>query len=197
MTEVKALRSALEHMRLGRCVAFRRVTRLQGRLSNQHRCIAYGPVAPQQTIPELSQDFPPPPVHRPKSEPSRHENAGRGALKDAKPFSEFLTDRFSRQHNYLRISITEKCNLRCLYCMPEGMSMVCLTCPSSLIQRHRGRPSVAPCPPTHDAGNQILILGLCQAGGQQDTAHWWRTNHSSRHCSSHAIHRDTAVSRSA
>ncbi|XP_064412662.1 molybdenum cofactor biosynthesis protein 1 isoform X2 [Latimeria chalumnae] len=35
------------------------------------------------------------------------------------PFSAFLTDRFGRQHNYLRISVTEKCNLRCQYCMPE------------------------------------------------------------------------------
>ncbi|KAM3074769.1 hypothetical protein ACMFMG_008186 [Clarireedia jacksonii] len=43
----------------------------------------------------------------------------RDALKEAKPFSSFLTDNFQRQHDYLRISITEKCNLRCLYCMPE------------------------------------------------------------------------------
>ncbi|CAL3964519.1 unnamed protein product [Diplocarpon coronariae] len=43
----------------------------------------------------------------------------RAALKNAKPFSAFLTDTFRRQHDYLRISITEKCNLRCLYCMPE------------------------------------------------------------------------------
>ena len=42
------------------------------------------------------------------------------AVKKAKPFSDFLTDTFSRQHDYLRISITERCNLRCLYCMPEG-----------------------------------------------------------------------------
>ncbi|KAE8355362.1 hypothetical protein BDV28DRAFT_163235 [Aspergillus coremiiformis] len=41
------------------------------------------------------------------------------ALKTAKPFSEFLTDTFNRQHDYLRISITERCNLRCVYCMPE------------------------------------------------------------------------------
>ncbi|KAJ5038452.1 uncharacterized protein L3040_007311 [Drepanopeziza brunnea f. sp. 'multigermtubi'] len=41
------------------------------------------------------------------------------ALRAAKPFSAFLTDTFQRQHDYLRISITEKCNLRCLYCMPE------------------------------------------------------------------------------
>lgn len=30
-----------------------------------------------------------------------------------------LKDRFGRQHSYLRISLSEKCNLRCLYCMPE------------------------------------------------------------------------------
>src|SRR5271155_368151 len=36
-----------------------------------------------------------------------------------RPFSSFLTDNYSRQHNYLRISVTERCNLRCLYCMPE------------------------------------------------------------------------------
>jgi cyclic pyranopterin phosphate synthase len=44
----------------------------------------------------------------------------REAIKKAKPFSDFLTDTFHRQHDYLRISITERCNLRCLYCMPEG-----------------------------------------------------------------------------
>jgi molybdenum cofactor biosynthesis protein A len=30
-----------------------------------------------------------------------------------------LTDTFGRHHNYLRISLTERCNLRCQYCMPE------------------------------------------------------------------------------
>ncbi len=29
-----------------------------------------------------------------------------------------LTDRFSRTISYLRLSITDRCNLRCLYCMP-------------------------------------------------------------------------------
>jgi cyclic pyranopterin phosphate synthase len=31
-------------------------------------------------------------------------------------------DRFGRNINYLRISLTDKCNLRCLYCMPEDMT---------------------------------------------------------------------------
>jgi len=30
-----------------------------------------------------------------------------------------IVDRFNRVHNYLRISITDNCNLRCFYCMPE------------------------------------------------------------------------------
>lgn len=38
---------------------------------------------------------------------------------EVKAFSEFLTDTHARQHDYLRISISERCNLRCTYCMPE------------------------------------------------------------------------------
>lgn len=30
-----------------------------------------------------------------------------------------LIDSFNRVHNYLRISLTDNCNLRCFYCMPE------------------------------------------------------------------------------
>ncbi|KAK8190277.1 uncharacterized protein BKA78DRAFT_252025 [Phyllosticta capitalensis] len=49
----------------------------------------------------------------------RRKTSRRESIKHAKPFSEFLTDNFNRQHDYLRISLTERCNLRCLYCMPE------------------------------------------------------------------------------
>ncbi|CAI6082174.1 GTP 3',8-cyclase MoaA [Cohnella sp. JJ-181] len=36
-----------------------------------------------------------------------------------------LTDRYNRKHTYLRISVTDRCNLRCLYCMPEeGMQFM-------------------------------------------------------------------------
>jgi len=61
-----------------------------------------------QEVPD--HEYPPPPLSI---------NSRREAIKKAKPFSHFLTDTFHRQHDYLRISITEKCNLRCLYCMPE------------------------------------------------------------------------------
>ncbi len=30
-----------------------------------------------------------------------------------------ITDNYNRSHNYLRISLTDNCNLRCFYCMPE------------------------------------------------------------------------------
>ena len=32
---------------------------------------------------------------------------------------ELLADQFNRPITYLRISVTDKCNLRCVYCMPE------------------------------------------------------------------------------
>jgi GTP 3',8-cyclase len=36
-----------------------------------------------------------------------------------------LVDRFGRRHDDLRISVTDRCNLRCVYCMPEeGMSFL-------------------------------------------------------------------------
>lgn len=40
------------------------------------------------------------------------------------PMSYQLIDRFGRKHDYLRISLTDKCNLRCLYCMPENVSFL-------------------------------------------------------------------------
>src|SRR5579875_3213742 len=30
-----------------------------------------------------------------------------------------LTDSFGRSHSDLRISLTDRCNIRCFYCMPE------------------------------------------------------------------------------
>uniref|UniRef100_A0ACD5ZYK7 Uncharacterized protein n=1 Tax=Avena sativa TaxID=4498 RepID=A0ACD5ZYK7_AVESA len=40
------------------------------------------------------------------------------------PSSDMLVDSFGRFHSYLRISLTERCNLRCQYCMPaEGVEL--------------------------------------------------------------------------
>jgi GTP 3',8-cyclase len=35
------------------------------------------------------------------------------------PHADRLIDKFGRIHNNLRISVTDRCNIRCVYCMPE------------------------------------------------------------------------------
>lgn len=35
-----------------------------------------------------------------------------------------LIDTFGRRHNNLRISVTDRCNLRCTYCMPEEVTFI-------------------------------------------------------------------------
>ncbi|KAL1131669.1 hypothetical protein AAG570_011282, partial [Ranatra chinensis] len=47
-----------------------------------------------------------------------HRNKNTAIEEDIQELS-YLTDSFGRYHTYLRISLTEKCNLRCHYCMPE------------------------------------------------------------------------------
>jgi cyclic pyranopterin phosphate synthase len=31
-----------------------------------------------------------------------------------------MRDTYQREINYLRVSVTDRCNLRCVYCMPPG-----------------------------------------------------------------------------
>src|SRR5437762_9012376 len=38
--------------------------------------------------------------------------------------SQPLTDSFGRVHNNLRVSVTDRCNLRCTYCMPEDVTFL-------------------------------------------------------------------------
>jgi len=41
------------------------------------------------------------------------------------PHGQFMIDKHNREINYLRVSITDRCNLRCVYCMPkEGVSFL-------------------------------------------------------------------------
>ena len=82
-----------------------------------HQCRAIGTAVASQEI-LLDQDISPE-RNLPPLSPPPISNSRRDALQQAKPFSSFLTDTYNRQHDYLRISITERCNLRCVYCMPE------------------------------------------------------------------------------
>jgi len=46
------------------------------------------------------------------------------ASADADAFPDMLLDKHGRRHTYLRISLTERCNLRCTYCMPaDGVQL--------------------------------------------------------------------------
>ncbi|CAN6440193.1 unnamed protein product [Victoria cruziana] len=46
------------------------------------------------------------------------------SVQNDRPVSDMLIDSFGRMHTYLRISLTERCNLRCQYCMPaEGVQL--------------------------------------------------------------------------
>ncbi|WP_435022383.1 GTP 3',8-cyclase MoaA [Tundrisphaera sp. TA3] len=40
------------------------------------------------------------------------------------PGPDRLVDRFGRAHNNLRISVTDRCNIRCVYCMPEAVQFL-------------------------------------------------------------------------
>ncbi|MEM8770837.1 MAG: GTP 3',8-cyclase MoaA [Pseudomonadota bacterium] len=40
------------------------------------------------------------------------------------PHSNMLTDPFGRRISYLRMSVTDRCDLRCTYCMPERMTFL-------------------------------------------------------------------------
>ena len=68
---------------------------------------------------------------KPKEQLSLHE-----LLQQLPPLPQstpILTDKFNRAHSYLRISLTERCNLRCQYCMPpEGVP---LSPEANLLQR--------------------------------------------------------------
>lgn len=55
---------------------------------------------------------------------SQHLNSSTETESRTKQHISPLTDTFNRHHTYLRISLTERCNLRCTYCMPsEGVPL--------------------------------------------------------------------------
>ena len=68
-----------------------------------------------RSIHELWKPMKPLPIHEPvvKNElPSIETSSGK------------LVDTFGRVHNNLRVSVTDRCNLRCVYCMPEDVQFL-------------------------------------------------------------------------
>ncbi|KAL2357119.1 hypothetical protein BJ546DRAFT_1112946 [Cryomyces antarcticus] len=118
MAEIQMLRSALPTMRTVRAWTAAGGKSTRGALGRREAARRISTAAATQTEPGV--DFPGAPVD--VSIPPIQHNSPRSrkeSIKEAKPFSDFLTDTFNRQHDYLRISVTERCNLRCVYCMPE------------------------------------------------------------------------------
>ncbi len=57
--------------------------------------------------------------------PAKGAHGGQGTEPDGLPITGPLVDAFGRIHDDLRISVTDRCNLRCTYCMPmEGMAFL-------------------------------------------------------------------------
>ena len=57
--------------------------------------------------------------------PRRGRPENEVALSQAMPLEGPLVDRYGRVHDDLRLSVTDRCNLRCVYCMPEeGLSFL-------------------------------------------------------------------------
>src|SRR5271170_6100403 len=53
-----------------------------------------------------------------------YDTASPQARPDAPPHSRPLVDGFGRTVSYLRVSVTDRCDLRCVYCMAEHMTFL-------------------------------------------------------------------------
>lgn len=158
------------------------------------RGIATGVAIQKPTV-----DFPGPPNGLPVAPPIEHNilRERKESIKQAKPFSDFLTDTFNRQHDYLRISITERCNLRCLYCMPEGTSALPSRISNSLANGscNRGSTAISTSPPPYLSRNILSFLSLRIARRYENPTHGWGTNRATRHPATNAIHWDSPFKR--
>lgn len=106
----------------------------------------------------------------------------RHAIKHAKPFSEFLTDNYNRQHDYLRISVTERCNLRCLYCMPEGDWFLVVATFVQLADTFlRGSSPLSAETSAHHTRNRLSLLAIRITRRHQNSSNRRRTDCPPRH----------------
>lgn len=70
--------------------------------------------------------LPPPPPRRITHSPETYQDWQKilSTLPDPPSSDHILRDSYGRQHTYLRLSLTERCNFRCTYCMPaEGVPL--------------------------------------------------------------------------
>ena len=72
-----------------------------------------------------------------------------------------LLDKHGRRHTYLRISLTERCNLRCTYCMPaDGVQLTPNKQLLTAAEARRAAPRAAPaCAAAGLTPRQLLLRG--------------------------------------
>lgn len=75
-----------------------------------------------------------------------------------------LSDAFNRPITYLRVSVTDKCNLRCVYCMPEGglpwLQREEMLTDGELVELVRAAAAVGVCAVRLTGGEPLLRPGL-------------------------------------
>ncbi|KAL3681799.1 hypothetical protein R1sor_024755 [Riccia sorocarpa] len=93
-------------------------------------CRSYGALASEESIVDTSEESYGTaraagiPLQEEEARNSSHRSASVSQSLPDPVVSDMLVDTHGRRHNYLRISLTERCNLRCKYCMPaEGVEL--------------------------------------------------------------------------
>ena len=113
-----------------RIESHRHIRKQQSRLEALRRRLREEKMNPSPTIPNFTTKknqsstrerigLPPVTQEGPESERKRSLAELMSNLDSLPLPKEPLKDTFGRQHSYLRISLSERCNLRCQYCMPE------------------------------------------------------------------------------
>ena len=87
-----------------------------------------------------------------------------------------LLDNFHRAHNYLRISLTERCNLRCepAQIYVSKLEFCSLKCRSILYARRRSRLNSIISIAVNQWSNKTGFP-ICITRSDKDTSHWWWT----------------------
>ena len=74
-----------------------------------------------------------------------------------------LLDKHNRRHTYLRISLTERCNLRCTYCMPaDGVQLTPSKQLLTAAEARRTAPRAAPACAAAGLTPRRLLLRGCR-----------------------------------
>ena len=75
-----------------------------------------------------------------------------------------MFDRYQREIHYLRLSVTDLCNLRCRYCMPDGVEKLEREAVLTYEEFLRSGRAVCPVRHRHRAGDRRRAAGAQECG---------------------------------